>query len=74
MAALVKPSKYHRSLDGGELLRRREKKGLSQERLADIIQITQQFIAQLESPGPDEDWHHEVTTTLANKLELAFYK
>lgn len=72
MARLIKPSKYHRTIDGGELLRRREHKGWSQQALAEYIGISRQFISQLEGPGEAGDWLHEITTAIATQLADTF--
>lgn len=74
MARLIKPSKYHRTIDGGELLRRREHKGWSQQQLAEHISVSRQFISQLESPGEAGDWLHEITTALAFQIMQPFRK
>lgn len=72
MARLIKPSKYHRTIDGGELLRRREQRKWSQQELAEHISVSRQFISQLESPGEDGSWHHEITTMLATQFADTF--
>ncbi len=72
MAKLIKPSKYHRTIDGGELLRQREHRGWSQGGLARRAGISRQFLSRLECPGSDGDWEHEVTIALANQIEQAF--
>lgn len=72
MVELIKSSKYHRTIDGGELLRRREQRGWSQDEVADSIGVSRQFISRLESPGEDSSWEHEVTLKLAEQLEKTF--
>lgn len=72
MPELIKPSKYHRMIDGGELFRRRENRGWKQEELAKRINVSRQFISRLESPGEHGDWDHEITTVFANQIEQAF--
>jgi len=78
MARLIKPSKYHRTIDGGELLRRRERKGWSQQQLAEVVSdilnrepISRTYFGQLESEGSDKDWHHEITTEMAEAIDKA---
>jgi hypothetical protein len=74
MAKLITPSKYHRTLDGLELLKRREKCGHTQESvgaaLATILGrdgISRVYICQLEHPG-----EHEIPTDVAEALIKLF--
>lgn len=73
MAEMIGPSKYHRTLNGLALIQKREELGLTQEQLADVIEVSRQFISRLEGPG-DDNYSHEVSTELAEKIEKVFLK
>ncbi len=63
MSDLITPSIYHRSIDGIELVKRREGKRMTQGQLAKRCGVSQGFISQLERPGV---W--EVTLKRAESL------
>ena len=50
MEDLIKPAKYHRTIDGTELAKAREKTGMSQAEFAARCGWSQQFQSQLEYP------------------------
>ena len=51
---LITASKYHRTLNGMVLVRLREAIGISQADFAEYCGWSQQYQAQLESPGETE--------------------
>lgn len=63
MAKLIKPSIYHRTLNGIELVKRREAAGLTQAEFAGRCGWSQQFQSQIEAPK-----EHEVCVDVANKI------
>lgn len=74
MAQLISPSKYHKTINGEELLRQREAAGMSQQDVADNAGVSRQFISQIESPGDDKDWKHEITLDFAERIKNIFRK
>ena len=60
---LITPSIYHRTIDGVELIRRREALGLSQATFANLCGHSQQFQQRLEAPGG-----HEILATKADEI------
>ena len=70
MAKLIDDSLWHRSVNGLELLRQRERIGLSQEHFAEACGWSQQRQADLEQIG----WH-EITQEAAETIRevLQFY-
>jgi transcriptional regulator with XRE-family HTH domain len=70
MAKLIDDSLYHKMLNGMELLRQREKTGLSQEHFAEECGWTQPRQAELEQIG-----QHEISVEAAEKIVrvLQFY-
>lgn len=64
MAELVRPSESHFVLDGTELVKARERLGLSQGDFADGCGWTQQYQSQLESPE-----EHEISLETAKKIK-----
>ena len=63
MAKLIGESKFHRTLNGIELCKLRERLKLSQSSFADLCGWSRQYQSQLESPGT-----HEITVETANKI------
>lgn len=63
MPKLIDDSLFHKTLNGFELLRRREKAGLSQEEFAEKCDWSQQYQNQLEAPGL-----HEINIETAQKI------
>ena len=64
MTDLITNSIYHRSIDGTELVRLREVKGLSQAELSRRCGCSQTYICQLERPGL---W--EIRVGFADKIQ-----
>lgn len=64
---LIKPSISHRSIDGTELLSRRESAGLTQTELAKRCNVSQGFISQIERPGT-----RDIGTALAESFIRIF--
>jgi len=60
---LIGPSKYHRTLDGVELTKARERLKLSQEEFADKCGWTHQYQSRLEVPEM-----HEISAENAEKI------
>ena len=69
---LIKPAKYHRSIDGIDMARARERAGLSQQQLAEAVAVildrdlSQQYIQQIEAPG-----EHEIPVAIAKAIQEA---
>jgi len=63
MAELITKSRFHRTLDGIELVKNRQKAGLTQAEFAQKAGWSQQYQCQLEAPG-----EHEVPISVANKI------
>ena len=63
MAELITKSRFHRTLDGIELVKNRQKAGLTQAEFAQKAGWSQQYQCQLEAPG-----EHEVPITVADKI------
>lgn len=73
----VKPSIYHRTIDGTMLTMAREAAGLTQGQLAarvathlEISSLSRQFIAQIERPG-DNEVRTEIAVALENVINFA---
>ena len=64
---LIQPSKFHRTIDGVELAKAREEKGLTQQRFADLCGWSRTYQVQLEHPG-----EHEVSLDTAEKIYRVF--
>ena len=63
MAKLIISSRFHRTLDGLEMVKKRQKAGLTQAEFAQKAGWSQQYQCQLEAPG-----EHEVPITVADKI------
>ena len=64
MPELITNSIYHRSINGVELVTRREALGLNQAELAAKLGVSQGYVCQLERPGL---W--EITVDMADKIQ-----
>jgi len=64
MPELIGPSKYHRTLNGVELLKAREDMGLSQAQFADMCGWSHQYQSRLEVPE-----EHEISKDNAERIE-----
>lgn len=67
MTDIIKPSKYHRTIDGAKLAFARDEKGLTQARFAALCHWSTSYQCQLESPG-----EHEVPTSTAETIYNVF--
>lgn len=61
--AFIEPSNMHRSIDGIQLARYRERMNLSQQQFANRCGWSQQFQSKLECPG-----RHEVNIDVVRQI------
>lgn len=67
-AMVIKPSKYHRIVDGTELVEARGRLFITQAVFASKCDWSPQYQAQLEAPG-----EHEIPATNAEKILQVLY-
>lgn len=77
--ALIKAARHHRAINGLELIKLRGER--SQEwlagRVCEIMErdgLARQYIAQIEGPGEDKDYWHDIPADMASAIEQAFRK